>query len=195
MCVFKIFFGLWMCVFVVWLNTFIWECVCMCMIEYMYLCILDLPWAVNVCVSVWLNTCLCVFKIFYRLWICIILRVMAMLLDVCSPCPMTISFCVWFNTCMCAFKISHGLCMIEYMYDFDFANIWMSFKCQHLNAWICPCDSCIIGLFYAHIWMSNLKSCIHSLRFFSLNNSNVMNALLKKVVCYVSLRKYVLSWK
>ena len=27
------------------------------------------------------------------------------------------------------------------------------------------------------------------------NNNNVMNALLKKVVCYVSLRKYVLSWK
>ena len=103
-------------------------------------------------VTRWLNTCLCVFKIFYRLW---------------------------FNTCMCAFKISHGLCIIEYMYDFDFANIWMSFKCQHLNAWICPCDSCIIGLFYAHIWMSNLKSCIHSLRFFSLNNSNVMNAFLK----------------
>ena len=80
----------------------------------------------------------------------------------------------------CVFKISHGLCMIEYMYDFDFANIWISFKCQHLNAWICPCDSCIIGLFYAHIWMSNLKSCIHSLRFFSPNNSNVMNALPKK---------------
>ena len=149
MCVFKIFFGLWMCVFVVWwIHLFGNVCVYMCMIEYMYLCILDLPWAVNVCVSVWLNTCLCVFKIFYRLWICIILRVLAMLLDVCSPCPMTISFCV----CLCIhvfvyLRSSMGCECVCLLYDwiylfgnvYDWIHVFVYFRSSMGCECVCMC--------------------------------------------------------
>ena len=102
MCVFKFFFGLWMCVFVVWLNTFIWECACIhvydwihfcvCMIEYMYVCMIE-----YICVcDGWIHVCVYLRSSLGCECVCL-------LYDEYIYLGMCVYTCVWLNTCICVF--------------------------------------------------------------------------------------------